>query len=184
VYIGQPLIDSILPGYADNGSDILLYGKNFNKIATENRITIRDVESPGTLITEDIIKVRIPPKTFDTNYLSAEVKIASHGREDLSVIYAPAYPRILSFSPEKIHIGEILTIKGLNFIPDPDKTIVYFMAAGGAGLRANITYIDTQTIKVIVPEKSISEYFMILVPRPNRSYKHILIDAPKKITIM
>eukprot|EP01133_Synstelium_polycarpum_P010513 gene10513-12236_t len=182
--VGTPVIDSIQPKYTENGKDIYLYVKNLNSPGSENKVSVGGVEANVSQMGAGILKTTVPPGTFTLDRLTAEVKVNSSGQTATAFVYSVLCPRILSFSPEKVSPGQILTIKGLNFVADKNKTEVFFERLAGSSITAEIIYIDTEKVQVKVPENAASGTLYMLIKLADGPSSVLVLLPNKKITVL
>lgn len=143
--VDNPNIQSFAPSAQYIGDTIIIYGKFFRSVASENTVhftgNVNAIPFSGN---DTSLMVRIPEEVFSGPITVRNRYGESQESIPLAILGAPS---IISFSPSSLAIGETLVITGTNFSNIPANNTVYFTG----GVHA-LAIVSTKTsISVVLP---------------------------------
>ncbi len=133
-----PEIHSLTPPVADGGDILVISGDNFGDVRHGGEVSVagvRPVSSSYYEWTDDRISVQIPNRAGSgmvtvTTRTGKSNSVLFTNKEDIPVVIEgpskPGYPYIDTLTPRTGSVGDLITVKGLNFGNEKDLGTVYF----------------------------------------------------------
>lgn len=142
--VGVASIISFTPESGEPGTEVLISGKNFQPMASDNTVKINGIEAEVVEAIPTQIKIIVPEEAETGKItITANDKTAT-SEKDFVVLEAPV---ITGFSPESGSVGTKVTITGNNFGTALTENIVTFN-----GIVAEILEATATSLQVVVPE--------------------------------
>lgn len=142
-----PEITSITPTEGSVGSTVVITGKNFSAVESENIVTFNEVEASVIVASSTEIAVTVPEGAS-----TGKISITTHDQTIVSsneFTVNPLMPVITAMSPERGDIGTLVEITGNNFAPNSK---VFF----GNVEATEITVVSETKITVRVPSNAVT----------------------------
>ncbi len=155
-----PHIIDFAPKTANLGDTILIIGENFSYKPYNNKVQIDEFSANVIKASQDTLMVIVPTCL---NILSSKIAVSIFQNKTTSTeSFRLIAPEITDFHSKTGTFGSIITIEGNNFLANPESLYVWF-----DDFRAQITEIQNQYIKVIVPDNLDKSQFGIKVSMNN-----------------
>lgn len=136
-----PVITSVDPMAGPPGTNVNINGKGFSPDTSGNIITFNGIEAPVNSASDTLLETSVPDSA-DTG--PVVVRARDMTGEGPTFTVEEAMPAIRSIEPENGVEGTEVTIKGINFSPDPTDNIVTFNGVDAPVYNASDTLLITE----------------------------------------
>jgi hypothetical protein len=164
-----PQITNIQPKNPQPGDAVVITGTGFGTVATDAKVIIGSTELTLTSVSPTEIKFNIPA-TISSGNLALLIKGITAINKDpqgAAITITPkttTAPTFTAMAPNNGKTGDVITLTGTNFNPQPSENKVFFATVtGGTVVLATIKTATTTTLTVEVPANVITGSVLITV---------------------
>ncbi|WP_394749912.1 IPT/TIG domain-containing protein [Spongiimicrobium salis] len=150
----EPVINGITPNLSDVGNDVVIDGRNFSRLPSNNRVRFNDVLASVSAATDSTLTVEVP-EGATTGPISISLAQFTVTGPVFMVVPEPDITGVSTFIGD---VGDEVIIEGENFSDVPAENMVLF-----GTLPATVTAATTDALTVIVPDEALTGRISVTV---------------------